>query len=272
MDKQKKQLIILLVLVIAAGGVALWQFVLKGDGKTSAPATTDPKAATPAPQPKGGTPGTAKGPTQPANTAPVTVVEDLPIPLDEKPRERRFQWPVQGGGKKTEKGAWPFDPLFVMNLDVVNPEMRKEIDALRTDWVPDGITITTQRVRVENVKRNEAGVVIAIEQHWEEKPVIECWFQGERAPFKVDDRLTGTRYTIEEIIFGKEIWRSEREPLNDKDETAGEVRRLTRKPYTGPDAGTEKAIVRLRGDKGNLLDMEVAPASRYGEKATTKRK
>jgi hypothetical protein len=198
-------------------------------------------------------------------------VEDLPIPADEKPRERRFQWPETGGGKNTEKGNWPFDPLFVMNLDVVNPEMRKEIDALRADWVPDGITITPQLVRVETIKPAGPAGGVSIEQHWEEKPVIECWFRGQRAPFKVDDRLTGTRYTIEEIVFGKEVWRSERKPLNKDDETAGEIRTLVRAPYTGPDAGTDKAIVRLRGDKGNLLDMEVAPASRYGDK-TTKRK
>ncbi len=268
MDKQKKQLIILLVLVIVAGGVAVWQFVLKGDPAPTPAKADTTKAASPAPtQPAGGAPVTTKGPSQPAGTTPVTVIEDLPMPVEEKPRERFLAWPEkERGGRDTPAGNWPFDPLFVMNLDVVNPEMRKEIDALRAEWVPDGITITTQKVRVETIKKPDPDAPAVIEHHWEDRPVIECWFEGQRAPFKVDDRLTGTRYTIEEIIFGKEVWRSERKPLNEDDELAGEIRTLMRQPYTGPDAGIEKAVIRLRGDKGNLLDMEVAPASRYGDK------
>jgi hypothetical protein len=148
-------------------------------------------------------------------------------------------------------GVAVFDPLRVKNVDIVNPELKKEVDELKKTWVLDGITIMPHIVKVV-----KDGVEVM-----ETRDVIEAWFVGRRAPFKLDDRLTNTRYRILEIVFGDKVW------VVEVDATTG--KRVPKvKPYVPVNPkDTQRAMVRLLGDKGNVLDLELAPADRYGEDA-----
>lgn len=224
MDKQTKQLIFLGALVVVGGIVAF--FVLSGDGDAPPPADTTNKVAngntTPpaAPQPAGAQPGAD------AKAGPVVVVvEDKEIPPDTRPRNVEVSWrhdpPPANPPVDYVK---PYDPLFVQNIDVVEPERRKYIKALKDQWQLKGITETWHLVDV----KDEEGNIVSTER----KLIKEAWFKGKRRPYKVKDRLTNTRFQIEEI-------------------------------YYNGDEG--KSGVVLLGDTGARVPMDLAPADRYGE-------
>lgn len=252
MDKNKRNLILLVGLIIVAGGVAAWQFGLfKSDPPPAPPVTPPPPAvATPA------APGTV--PPAPGQPAPVVVEQDLPIPEKVAIRVTTYKWPVDAPSNSSgwvpgEGEKYAYDPFMVQNIEVVDPDRAKYIDQIRADWIPDGISETWQWVQYrypvplldENGKpvldnegnpKPDPDKPPRIEEKWE--LVREAWFKGKRRPYRAGDRLTNTRFVIEMIILGDKY----------------DVNHIT------------KAIIRLKGDTGAQLDLELAPASRYDDK------
>ncbi len=266
MPKQTKQLIVLVIALVVLGGVAFYVLVLDKDTPASGTAKTKTAKQGDTPAQPAGTAKDAKG--GPAGSAPVVQVKDEDIPPEATPRISALTWPVAaplGAGfgiheAQREGIEMPWDPLKVKNVDIVNPQLKEEIERLKAEWVPDGISVLPQPVRKVTIVTREDGTRERTEE-MVVQDVVEVWFAGQRSPYKVDDRLVGTRYVIQQVLFGDKIWESSVEIQDD----GSEVRQLTQRVYDGPDAGTQKAVIRLRGDKGNLIDMELAPASRYGD-------
>lgn len=294
MDKQKKQLIILVVLLIGLGIAAL--FALGVFESTPEPA---PQRQAKSPE------GEPTVPPPTSGTTPVVANENLEIPAEFAFTPKPHYWPpdsaatprtdstdgdlvAKPGGRMWEPSEgelWPFDPLRVKNVDIVNPELRRYIDEVKRNWVVAGITrtwqVVTESVPVEgeatppegsegdseaedmpadppaeapdngddvvpedapeNPTEDDNAETSTEQQNVEVKRwrlVTEVWFEGRRAPFRKNDRLTGTRFVIAEIVFGRDL----------KDPNL-----------------TPRALVRLRGDSGEQLDLELAPANRYGE-------
>ncbi|MBX3473643.1 MAG: hypothetical protein KF754_04610 [Planctomycetes bacterium] len=241
MSKQTKQLIALVAIVVVGGGAVVYLNFFKDKppatpAANNAPAVAPDPAPAPTPPPVGG--ATAAGPV--GGPAPLSSTEALPMPKEDKPTTLSFTWkfPVVEKGltlgsfhhdpKKRIPGAeYPFDPMHVMNLDVVAPERRLYIDRIRNEWVIEGVTVTPQMVLRLNDK-GEPDLDENGNKVWEKKQVPEAWFKGKRRPYKTGDRLTGTRFTVEEII-------------------------LTR----------AKTSVKLRGDNQEELELELAIPGRY---------
>jgi len=243
MNKQTKQLALLGGLVIAAGIVAY--FTMFND-----PAPTPPPADnSAAPAPAAGAPGPAPAaqptPGQPApapgtapGAAPVVSNEPLPMPKEEQFSTVTYTWkyPVLNPGPSVGGFAWdwpkrgvgnPFDPLHVANLDVVAPDRKLYIERVRSEWVIEGVTITPQQVLKTNDK-GEPELDSEGNKQYQKMDVKEAWFRGKRRPYKAGERLTGTRFTVDEIIQNK-----------------------------------EKTSVKLRGDSGEELELELAIPGRY---------
>ncbi|MCC7510543.1 MAG: hypothetical protein IT464_14370 [Planctomycetes bacterium] len=236
LDKNKRNLIILVGLVIVGGGVAAWQFGLFKSDPPPAPPAPPPAPAVATPP----APGT--GPAVPGQPAPVVVEQDLPIPEKVSIRVTTYKWPVDApsnssGWKPAEGEKYAYDPFMVQNIEVVDPDRAKYIDQIRQDWVPDGITETWQWVKeLDEDGKPKLGPDGKPIEKWE--LVREAWFKGKRRPYRAGDRLTNTRFVIEAIILGDKY----------------DANHIT------------KAIIRLKGDTGAQLDLELAPASRYDDK------
>lgn len=234
MSKQNKQLIVLVGLIVVAGIVAYF-FIFK----EKAPPPPPPADNTAAPAPAGPPPAAPATPGQPApapgggTAAPVVSNEPLPMPKDEPLPVVTYSWRVAGplGGanhdRKDPKIEQPFDPFHVQNLDVVAPERQLYIARVKQDWVIEGITITPQMVVKKNAKGeaelDEKGNKIYVKEN-----VKEAWFKNKRRPYKAGERLTGTRFVVEEII-----------------------------------QNIEKTSVKLRGDNQEELELELAVPGRY---------
>lgn len=241
MNKQTKQLAILGGLVVVAGIVAYF-FVLKPKEPTPTPAANTPAPAAAATTPNAaptapGQPNAAPAPAGTPGAAPVAVLEPLPMPKDEPLPVISYTWvhpmvekgtPIGGFNFDWKKnGALVFDPMHVQNLDVVAPERRLYIEKIRTEWVIEGITITPQMVLKVNDK-GEPELDEKGQKQYEKKDVKEAWFKGKRRPYKVGERLTGTRFSVEEIIQTR-----------------------------------DKTSVKLRGDNQEELELELATPGRY---------
>lgn len=165
MNKQTKQLIALIGLVVVAGIVAVWRLDLLGSDDPvppPPPAGGDQAAAGGPANPAGPTPTPAQPGGQPAGpgNAPVTQQQDLDIPDEAKLVPARYDWPVKGGGASDiPDPRFPvFDPLHVQNIDVVDPTRKEYIEKLKEEWVLDGITITTQeRLKIDNTGKPMIG-------------------------------------------------------------------------------------------------------------------
>jgi hypothetical protein len=208
MNKQTKQLLALGVLVIIAGGVAAWNFL--GGDEPKQPATPNPAAATPSPTTPAGTPGTTPSttPSVPGGApgaAPKTQDIDLDIPEEVKLQMPRYNWSWDNGGWKVEsapdvdRSLIAYDPLWVQNIDVVDPKRKEYIDNLKAEWILDGLIETMQRVSTKDADGNPVDV---------DKPVLEAWFRGKKRPYGEKDRLTNTRFTIDKI-FNNRVYNSE---------------------------------------------------------------
>lgn len=235
MSKQNKQLIALVGLIIVAGIVA-YVFIFRDSAPPPPPANNTPA---PAPAPAGPAPGAPATPGQPAPApgggpaAPVISTEPLPMPKDEPLPVVTYSWKIAGplGGvnhdRKDPKIEQPFDPLHVQNLDVVAPERQQYIARIKQDWVIEGITITPQMVVKKNAKGeaelDESGNKVYVKEN-----VKEAWFKSKRRPYKAGERLTGTRFVVEEIIQNR-----------------------------------DKTSVKLRGDNQEELELELAVPGRY---------
>lgn len=204
MDKQTKQLILLVGLIVVAGGIAAFVF-LGGEDTSAPPPPATGTEPTPTPTPSGeGTQPAPSGATAAPGATPVVVEQDLEIPEPVKPTMPRYKWPWPDG-----KGHTPgpdelaaFDPLLVQNIDVVDPERREYIETLKKEWVLVGIMETTQEVPV----LDENGKPVMDENgnpRTEVKRVLEAWFLDKRRPYREKDRLTNTRFTIEKIFLNR---------------------------------------------------------------------
>lgn len=246
MNKQTKQMIALIGLIVVAGAVALWQFVLKGDDVPPPPPASNVGTIEIGANPNAGTPGTGPanpnmpgGGAVPAGTPAVKSKYEAPgvIPPRESFTEPDYKWtvlaPDSGENWEKERGRqfWQYDPLFVQNLDVVEPDRKKYIDELKEQWQLDGITEMEHIVKVEVLDAAGKPVLNAEGQPVtrEERQIVpEAWFRDRLRPYKEKDRLPGTRFVIEKIY---------------------------RTPYGQG--------VSLRGDTGALIDMPLIKAGRY---------
>ncbi|MCL4730261.1 MAG: hypothetical protein KJ044_07510, partial [Planctomycetes bacterium] len=197
-----------------------------------APAQNPPAAQNPpsAQQPPAGTPG----PGTPGAAGPaVASNEPLPMPKAEEIPSVTYTWPVAPGvggfnwDFKDFTKEQPYDPLRVQDLYVVAPERRQYIDKIRQDWVLEGISITPQHVLKVN-ERGEPELSPEGKRQYEKKDVREAWFKGKRRPYKAGERLTGTRFVVTEVVQTR-----------------------------------DKTSVKLRGDNGEELELELAIPSRY---------
>ncbi|MDC1142819.1 hypothetical protein OAU50_06980 [Planctomycetota bacterium] len=198
MDKQKKQLIALVVLVVVAGGIGAWNMGLFGKDKP----------ATPAPD------QTAVDPTQPAATdvnaglpaepgAPAKPAVKLSMPKFGDIPEKAVAWdwakPIWERGAVPPQGKqWPAaDPFRVLNIDVVDPNRHAEIKSIMDAWVLEGITRTMQTIFRDSEELDENGNPVRIESR---EYVFEAWFEGTHRIFRVGDRLPDTRFKIKGIF------------------------------------------------------------------------
>jgi hypothetical protein len=208
-DDEKKKLFILLGLVGVAAVVLLVIYVvlpaMQGSG-TDAVATTT---------------------TSIPELSPFEIDLSLPLPADSPVSYQATAWPepIAGGIDHTTglNMPLPYDPLRIQNIDVVDPGRRAYLDQIRNDWKLLGITETWRWVTVLDA-RGEPKLDAHGRTQREYRQVWEAFFEGRTRPLGENDRLPGTRFTIEKI-------------------------RLL----------PERAFVRLRGDTGVELDIELAP-------------
>jgi hypothetical protein len=150
---------------------------------------------------------------------------DMPPVVSVAPRVYRWHEEAPRGARHWQMSmdeAMLFDPLLVKNRDVVDPGRRDYIQRIKNEWVLTGITHTWRWVTLVD----EEGRPL-LDEHGEPmreyRKVWEAFFAGRRRPLGENDRLPGTRFVIERI-------------------------RVT----------PERAFVRLRGDLGDPLDLELA--------------
>lgn len=206
MDKQTKQLIVLVALIVVAGGIAAFVFLGGEDdvppAKTATPAApataATPTAPATAPAGAAATPGAKPG------AAPVVVEQDLDIPEPVKPTTPRYKWPWPDGKAWTPgpNEVAAFDPLLVQNIDVVDPKRREYIETLKKEWVLVGFLETTQEVPILG-EDGKPEMDANGKPKTEVKRVLEAWFKDKRRPYREKDRLTNTRFTIEKIFLDR---------------------------------------------------------------------
>ncbi|MCC6572648.1 MAG: hypothetical protein IT462_02550 [Planctomycetes bacterium] len=183
-DKKKKQQMIILavlgVVVVVIAVMNLPGLFNQGGGSTPPPTTpgTQPGTPTPAPgTPVAGTPGT---PGAPGAAKPE---DDLaPIKTDAPVIQNVAYIP----------GA--FDPLLVLNSDIVDERRAEEVVTLKANWILKGVASRLYELRDVDgqLVYDEDGRVKMVE-------VFEVFFDGKPYPYKVGDRLTGTRFKITEV-------------------------------------------------------------------------
>ena len=173
MSKDKKQQIMLGVLVGVAAIIAI--FVLTGNGGGEDEPPKDTVADTP--------PNTGGGPPTGSDPAPAGAGApgeeegsgskvDLPPPMQFDPNQKHVE-PNWEGDPDDD-----FDPFLVKRPEINRPEEQDQIQKLKDDWVLDGIT--------------KIGV------KW------KVFFVDQVGAYGQGDRLTGTYYTIRKIIFTPE--------------------------------------------------------------------
>jgi hypothetical protein len=215
MNKQQKQLAILVPALVILAGLGAWH--LGVFGSSSPPPKARDKAAQTPPRPA----QTVQTPRTPAARAAAaraaeTVEDEKPLDIPPPPGfvRRLPVWPVEApsgsrGWQPRPGEFWPYDPLFVQNIDVADPGRREYIDRLFAEWRLDGISRIRQPVPVQrnpsSARANSEQDLtpeheLAPETEYEVQHVWEAWFSGQRRPFRVNDRLPGTRFTIEEIF------------------------------------------------------------------------
>jgi len=203
MNKQKKQLIILGALVLVAGIVAVVSLsggdsTPKKDPKKKETAKAPPAKGPAAPK---GAPKGAPDPAAAAAEAERTTPQPLPAAVD-RFFDRGFTWRI-GEDNLDGNGLIAYDPMHVQNLEVVEPGRRKYIENFRKAWQIEGVTETHQMVTHRDAEgrplKDEAGNEVQSKQL-----VKEVWFKGIRRPYRENDRLTNTRFTIKQIIRNME--------------------------------------------------------------------
>ena len=184
MDKQKKQLAILGGLVLVAIIVAFVMFP-KEKPPEKKPATAN-AAPVNSPVPVGPANSTARPvPGQPGQPGAPKKEPPLPMPDLTKtvPEVKNHKWDWELKPGEPPRAIPPYDPFLIVNIDVAQPELQKEIRKLKEDWIPDGIS--------EEPFINEMD---------ESKIVKLVWFKGKRRGFKEGDRLTGTKFRVYRIF------------------------------------------------------------------------
>lgn len=205
-EKEKKQLQILVVLVILAGGVAAYSFGFSGEENKPAPVANEQAADANAANGQNSAAADAGKNTANAKKK-VEVIEELKMPAFEGYDFEIVAWkwgkPIWERGVKRSIGeSWPADPFRVLNIDVVDPERHAEIEDVKKAWQIQGVTKTRAWVEVQVVDEkgkpkieNEQIVTVMKLQN-----IYEVWFKDKESPFRVGDRLTDTRFTITKIF------------------------------------------------------------------------
>lgn len=184
MDKKKKQQYIILgVLGLVVVVVAIINLPTLFGGGAAAPTPVEgtpppPGGQPPAPQP--GQPGQPAAPKPEDDLKPIVFV------------------PPVIGTVAYQPGA--YDPLKVLNSDIVDDRRAEEVETLRKDWVLKGITSRMYELRGANNEPiyDDDGRVRMIR-------VYEAFFDGKPYSYKVGDRLLpGTRFKITRIVHNHE--------------------------------------------------------------------
>ena len=175
MDKQKKQLIILVVLIAVAAAVGIFMLNRGPDTPPPAPPITDPAAQQP---PAGGAPAAGA----PAAAAPL---EDLKKPDLTIPDHREVS--VDPEAK---------DPLRVLNPDVAFKQTAKEIQELRDNWHVKGISIAGKEEVITTITNSDGtkGEQRDIREVW------ACFFDNNPRYYREGDRLEGTYFKVRRIV------------------------------------------------------------------------
>ncbi|MBZ0135797.1 MAG: hypothetical protein K8I27_05450 [Planctomycetes bacterium] len=210
MDKKTKQLVILVVLIVVAGGVAVWRLGLFGgdDAPPPAPApapVADAGTPTPVPTNPTGEPTPAQPGGAPGQT-PLTQNQDLDIPAEVTISPARYQWPIKRGGATDlpDRNFPVFDPLHVQNIDVVDPDRKKYIEQLRAEWILDGITVTTQ----QRLKIDATGKPMLGESIMEPKPqyvLVPQLDENKQPVYGADGQIVMVKQPVYEMKDGKVV-------------------------------------------------------------------
>lgn len=192
MDKQKKQ-ILLLVLVVAVGGAAL--LFLYKDKIFSKPPEQGPVAA--APDPAAGTPPPA-GTTPPGQPGQPPAAGQPAAPVDlPKPELKVPLLPGFSVDLKTLR-----DPLLVLDPDAAYPGSQEEIERIKREWDLRGIAIVGKE-QVKTFKKRPDG---SEDPNPEivERDIWACFFHHTPRYYREGDRLDGTHFVVETIHFTAE--------------------------------------------------------------------
>jgi hypothetical protein len=197
MDKQKKQIAILVVVVLLGAAVLAFMYRDKltgakpaagsplaeqGAGAGAAPAPGQPAPGQPAPgQPAPGQPG-----------APVAVAKDLPKPELKVPEVVAFTVDYKGMR----------DPLKVLDPDAAYSNQQQEVQALRTKWQLRGIAIIGREI-IKTFKKNEDGTENPVPD-LVEQDIWACFFDANPRFYREGDRLEETHFTVKSIHFDGE--------------------------------------------------------------------
>ncbi len=192
MDKKKKQLVMLIGLVIVAGVVAIFMVPrLFNQGTPPPVAAGDPAAGQPAPgQPAPGQPV----PGQPGapGTSGAVVAKDLPKPDLKVPAALSFTVDTKGMR----------DPLKVLDPDAAYSGQQDEVKTLKVKWALRGIVIGGIEI-VKTYKKNPDGTENPVPEQIE-REIWVCFFDNNPRFYREGDRLEDTHFTVKSIHFDAE--------------------------------------------------------------------
>ncbi len=195
MDKNKKQLLLLIGLVVVAGVVAIFmvpKLFDKGGAPPAAAGTPDPNA----PQPP---PGTTPAPGQPTpGQPPAGTPGAAPVAKDQAKPDLKM--PAVLSFTVDAKGLR--DPLKVLDPDAAYQGQQDEVKNLKSKWLLRGIAIIGTEI-VKTYRKNPDGTENP-EPETIERDIWACFFDNNPRFYREGDRLEDTHFTVKSIHFDGE--------------------------------------------------------------------